>query len=110
MIAQYIIGPTGTGQYDYVLINAEGEVLAQGPALPSKQHCLDCINSVRRHAQQPQQYRRNVLPNGGYAFSLHTPDGTLLAFMTGLPSVAQREGAIDALRAVANKAVITATV
>ncbi len=110
MIAQYVIGLTSLGQYDYVLINAQGEVLAQGPALPSKQACVASINRLRQYAQLTQHTRRRVLPDGGHSFSLHAPDGALLAYGTGLPSVAQREVAIDAIRAIASKAVITATV
>ena len=75
---KYLIQKSSNGQFYFVLIAKNGEVILTSEMYITKQNCLNGIESVKIHSPYDAYYHRKIATNGKFYFTLHSSNGQVI--------------------------------
>ena len=95
-----------TGAFRFRLLGANGEVILTSDAYKSKLGCTKGIESVRANSSNPDNFVKDLSPQGGHSFKLISLNGRVIGNSRTFATAADYSSAIVAVARLARGATV----
>ena len=97
-MGKFVVSTRKDGEFQFVLLAANGQVILTSEGYSSKAACVDGIDSVKRNAPLPDRYNRKNTSNGKFHFTLTSTNGQVIGSSQVYESQSGMENGIASVR------------
>jgi uncharacterized protein YegP (UPF0339 family) len=97
-MGKFVVRTRKDGEFQFVLLAANGQVILTSEGYSSKAGCLNGIESVKKNAVLPERYERKNTSNGKYHFTLTSSNGQVIGSSQVYESQSGMENGIASVR------------